>query len=168
MFRIGKSVVERLINHIKTYKANPEDLRGKHTNRSNRISTDITFKINAHNNSFPKIQSHYSRPDNSNVNYLSPELNISKMYKLYLEKNEPEKFELIQRGEKKIKPIVKYDYFSKHFKNNLNLSFGTPRTDTFQTCDRLKNIIDHETDQELKLQFELEKKNSYKQSRGVL
>lgn len=76
---------------------------------------------------------------------------------MYLEKNEPEKFELIQRGEKNIKPIVKYYYFSVHFKNNFNLSFGTPRTDTCQTCDRLKNLIDHETDQELKLQFELEK-----------
>jgi len=157
LFGIGKSVVERLISHIKTYKPSPEDLRSKHTNRSNRISTDITFKINAHINSFPKIQSHYSRSDNSNVNYLSPELNISKMYKMYLEKNEPEKFELIQRGEKNIKPIVKYDYFSEHFKNNFNLSFGTPRTDTCQTCDRLKNLIYHETDQELKLQFELEK-----------
>lgn len=157
LFGIGKSVVERLINHIKSYKASPEDLRGKHTNRSNRISTDITFKINAHINSFPKIQSHYSRSDNSNVKYLSPELNISKMYKLYLEKNEPEKFELIKRGEKNIKPIVKYDYFSEHFKNNFNLSFGTPRTDTCQTCDRLKNVIDHETDQELKHQFESEK-----------
>lgn len=33
LFGIGKSVVERLISHIKTYKSSPEDLRGKHTNR---------------------------------------------------------------------------------------------------------------------------------------
>jgi len=79
------------------------------------------------------------------------------MYKLYLEKNEPEVFEMIQRGEINIKPIVKYDYFSEYFKNNFNLTFGTPKTDTCQTCDRLKNLIDHETNLEIKRQFEVEK-----------
>lgn len=88
---------------------------------------------------------------------------ISKMYKLYLEKNESEKFELIQRGEINIKPIVKYDYFSEYFKNNFNLSFGTPRPDTCQTCDRLKNLINHETDQELKHQSEKEKRKRKKE-----
>lgn len=60
----------------------------------NKISTDIILKKNGHINRFPRCQSHYSRSDNSNVKYLSPELNISKVYKLYLEKNEPEKFKL--------------------------------------------------------------------------
>ncbi|XP_025192024.1 LOW QUALITY PROTEIN: uncharacterized protein LOC112592227 [Melanaphis sacchari] len=157
LFGIGKSLVDRLIHNIKNNKPSPQDLRGKHLKRPNKISNDIIFKIDAHINSFPKVQSHYSRSDNLNVHYLSPELNISKMYKLYLEKNDPEVFEMIQKGETNIKPIVKYDYFSEYFKNNFNLTFGTPKTDTCQTCDRLKNLIDHETNLEIKRQFEVEK-----------
>lgn len=157
LFGMGKSVVDRLIKHIKSNKPSPEDLRGKHEKRPNRLSPDTIFKINAHINSFPKCQSHYSRSDNSNVQYLSPLLNVSKMYKLYLEKNEQEIFEMIQKGEKNMKPIVKYHYFSKYFKSNFNLSFGFPKTDTCQTCDQLKNVIDHETIPETKREFEIEK-----------
>lgn len=75
------------------------------------------------------------------------------MYKHYLEKNESEIFEMKQRGEKNII----YDYFSEYFKNNFNLTFGTPKTDTCQICDRFKNVIDHETIPDVKRQFEIEK-----------
>lgn len=99
LFGIGKSVVDRLINHFKSNKPSPKDLRGKHEKRPNRLSPEIIYKINALINSFPKCQSHYSRSDNSNVHYLSPLLNVSKMYKMYFEKNEPKIFEMIQKGE---------------------------------------------------------------------
>jgi len=45
---------------------------------------------------------------------LSPELSISKMYKLYLEKHEQDILEKLKNGEK-VKPIVKYGFFSKLF-----------------------------------------------------
>lgn len=164
LFGIRKSVVDRLIHQIKNNKQSPEDLRGKHTNHTNKIADNIQFNINAHINSFPKCQSHYSRSDNANVNYLSSELNISKMYKLYLEKHEPDIFQLIERGEKNIKPVVKYHYFVEYFKTNFNLSFGTPKTDTCQTCDRLKNLIDNENTPEIKLKFEVEKEDHLKKA----
>lgn len=93
LFGIGKSVVYRLISKLKCNNSNPNESHGKHLNRLNRIPEVFLFKINTHINSFPKRQSHYSRCDNLNVKYLSPELNISKMYKLYLKEYEPENFE---------------------------------------------------------------------------
>lgn len=59
---------------------------------------------------------------------------------------------------KNIKHNVKYDYFSEYFKSNFKLTFGTLKIDTYQTCDRLKNLIDHETVLEIKCEFEVEKK----------
>lgn len=114
LFGIGKSVVNRLVNNLKTNAPSPSDLRRKHLNRPNKIPEDVLLKINNHINSFPKCESHYSRCDNLNVKYLSPELNISKMHKLYLKKYEPDNFELMQKGEK-IKPIVKQDFFLSIF-----------------------------------------------------
>jgi len=156
LFGVGKSVIDRLIKNLKSNIPSPIDCRGKHQNRPNRITEDVLFKINTHINSFPKCESHYSRNDNMNVKYLSPNLNISKLYKLYLKEYEPEHFESMQKGEK-IKPIVKQDFFYDYFRNNFNLSFGTPKTDTCQTCDKLKVLISDETDVEKKQEFEVEK-----------
>jgi len=110
LFGIGKAVVDRLINNLKSNIPSPNDFRCKHRNRPNRIPEDILFKIHTHINSFPKCESHFSRSDNMNLKYLSPELNVSKMYKLYLEEYEPEQFELLQKGEN-IKPTGKQDFF---------------------------------------------------------
>jgi len=126
LFGVGKSVIDTLVKNLKSNILSPKECRGKHQNRPNRITEDILFKINTHINSFPKCESHYSRNDNMNVKYLSPNLNISKLYKLYLKEYEPEYFESMQKGEK-IKPIVKQDYFYDYYRNNFNLSFGTPK-----------------------------------------
>lgn len=57
------------------------DFRGK--GPSNKINDSDVI---GHINSFPSYQSHYTRKDNFNKKYLSPELNIKKMYNLYVEK----------------------------------------------------------------------------------
>jgi hypothetical protein len=62
------------------------------------------------------------------------------------------------KRQKNIKPIIKYEYFAEYFKNNFNLTFGTPKTDTCQTCDRFKNLINHKTVPKIKREFEIEKK----------
>ena len=54
----------------------------EHTNRPNRIhKEDIVVKT--HIETFPRYISHYSRKDRE---YLSPELNISRLYGLYVSK----------------------------------------------------------------------------------
>lgn len=155
LFGIGKAVVERLVRNIKSNNPSPKDLRGKHGIRQNKIPEDVIFKIKAHIESFPKQESHYSRND-SRVQYLSPELSIAKMYKMFLEKYDPNIFELM-KNDKNAKPAVKYKFFCEYFNNNFNLSFGCPRSDTCQKCDHLQNVIKSEIDLEAKHQLELEK-----------
>jgi len=70
------------------------------------------------------------------------------------EKDEYDKFE---KGDPIYQPIVKYKYYEKYFKEKFQLSFGYPRSDTCQTCDRLKVMIDAEINPETKQHRQLEK-----------
>jgi len=54
---------------------------------------------------------------------------------MYIEYYELDIFEKLKNGEN-VKPIVKHQFFTKYFNTNFNLSFGNPKTDTCQTCDR--------------------------------
>ena len=63
--------------------------RGKHQVRANRLSESYVQKIDAHIKSFLRRESHYSRQKSARF-YLSPDLNIRRMYELYIEKNELE------------------------------------------------------------------------------
>lgn len=154
---IGKSRVDRLVKKITSNEFSPVNLRGKHMNRPNKLSEDVIFKIHSHIDSFPKRSSHYSRHDNNNTQYLSPDLNVSKMYKLFLQMHEKDTFDKLENGDLTCKPVVKYKRYDKYMKENFNLSFGYPRTDTCQICDRLKVLIDQEINTEIKQQLEVEK-----------
>lgn len=127
------------------------------TDQTNYLNTEhILHKVQTHIKSFPSRSSHYSRHDNNNIRYLPSELSVSKMYKLYLELYEPTVYAQFQRGEKG-KHVVKYKYYNKYFNNNFNLAIGYSRSDTCQSCDKYKVIIDAEKNLEVKHQLELEK-----------
>ncbi|CAG9789604.1 unnamed protein product [Diatraea saccharalis] len=96
--------------------------RGKHLNRPNRVSDEWVSKVDSHIRSFPCRESHYSRNKSSRY-YLSPELNIKRMYDLYLKKYEP-------GLEAPAKPKVSFDFYYRYFKQNFKYSFGSPRSDT--------------------------------------
>lgn len=157
LFGVGKATVERIVSKIKSNNPSPKDLRGKHLNRPNKLSDQSTFQIRSHINSFPKYISHYSRMDNGQKKYLSPELSVKKMYEMYLEKYEHDFLERKSKGEQ-CKPTVKYDFYWNYFNNNFNLSFSTPKSDTCQTCDRLQNLINAENDNLIKKSLLDEKK----------
>ena len=78
-----------------------------------------------HIRTFPAEASHYSRNRNLSRKYLSHELNISKMYTLFVEKVNAE------GGEGRCSERHYCDVFTTKF----NLDFGLPRTDTCKTCD---------------------------------
>lgn len=118
------------------------DGRG-HRSPGNKI--DISDVIN-HIKSFPCYESHYTRKDNPSRRYLSSNLNIRKMYTLYVEKCEQEK--TIPVKEKKY-----YDVFS----NKFNLHFKPPAKDTCQKCDELNNKIKFAVSEEIKKQHATEK-----------
>lgn len=137
---ITKGRLDRIANHLKQNVTAPTDKRGKHSNRPNRIPEDIIKNIHEHILSFPKYKSHYSRKDNIQHYYLSPLLNVAKLYELYLEKYEHVQYQLMQQ-KKDINPRIKYEYFRKYFAENFKISFGSPKSDTCQTCDKIINRI---------------------------
>ena len=61
------------------------DQRGKHS-PANKTSEEATSKVKAHIESFPWYKSHYSRKDNPNRCFLSPDLRIQIMHCLFSEK----------------------------------------------------------------------------------
>ncbi|CAG4941246.1 unnamed protein product [Parnassius apollo] len=72
----------------------------------------------------PGRQSHYSLND-TKKEYLPEDLNIKKMYKLYLDAYESQNH-------------VSYETYRTIFNTEFNISFGYPRTDTCSACDEFK------------------------------
>lgn len=162
IFGVSKTAVDRIIKKIKNNIPSPTDERGKHQNRVNKLPDNINFQINTHINSFPKRQSHYSRSDNSNTRYLSPDLSVAKLYRMYLKKYESDFWAIHNTAQNEgreitIKPKVKYAYYANYFASNFNISFAYPRSDTCQTCDQLHKSIQNETNAKEKESLNLEK-----------
>lgn len=153
---ITKARLERLQKHLNIgHGTPPMDGRGKHVRRPNKLPEGTDDKIREHILSFPKYKSHYSLKDNLNHYYLSPLLSIAKMHHMYLQKYEPE--QLLHENQY-MKPIVKYEYYRKFFTENFKMSFGKPKSDTCQKCDKLMNKIDAADNEEQKRQLETDKK----------
>lgn len=127
IFQIGRKQVELLQKQIKLYVSPQADKRGKHLSRPRKISDEVMQYIVDHIESFPAENSHYSRNNNPKRKYLSPLLNISKMFSLYKEKcvndNKSECYN------------IKDSTYRKIFCQNFNLNFGSPRSDTCSRCD---------------------------------
>lgn len=94
----------------------PEDNRGRHHHRTNRIPEMVVAQIDKHIASFPRESSHYSL--NTNKKFLRSELgSVRKMHLLYLELYEPD---LLPRGDGDdagaTKPQVTYEFYNERFK----------------------------------------------------
>ena len=88
------------------------DQRGRHE-PSNKTSEEKIEMIKEHISKFPCYQSHYSRRDNPNRKYLSPDLSVSKMYALYKE----------HCSEQDVEAVSEWKY--RHvFNTTFNLTFG--------------------------------------------
>ena len=98
------------------------------------------------------MTSHYSRQDTPLKRFLDPKLNVSRMYQLYLEKEEPQVIsreqEIVKARQErrfplpqKMQPTVSEHFYRKVFNSDFNLGFGLPRTDTCATCDRLNLVL---------------------------
>lgn len=104
-----------------------KDRRGRHV-PGNKVDDTHVLK---HINSFPAYTSHYSRTCNPRRKYLNPDLNIKKMYELYISQCEDEN----------IVP-VKEKYYYWVFSTKFNLHFKAPSKDTCSTCDSLQIKIE--------------------------
>ena len=98
----------------------PKDMRGKQRS-ANSMPAEVILLIEDHINSFPVHEGHYT---NGEYKYLAPNLNVTKMWKLFRSEH-PEK-------------KVTYWFYWKIFKENFNLKFGQPQVDTCCVCEQLK------------------------------
>lgn len=87
-------------------------------------------KIIEHISSFPSEIGHYNR-SKTESKYLSPDLNVSKMYRAFLEK---------YCKDLTNKPVSR-QWYNQIFLTNFNLSFRVPRVDTCSTCDSLTTKV---------------------------
>ena len=111
----------------------PADKRGKHLNRPQKMTDEIKHQVDTHIRSFPTMKSHYSRKKHSrHRKYLSPQLSVTQMHELYVQKYEPNAK----------KPLVTYSFYWKYFNENFNITFGYPRSDTCGMCDQLEVQLD--------------------------
>ncbi|KAI4478515.1 hypothetical protein M0804_011838 [Polistes exclamans] len=109
---------------------------------SNKIDDTSVIK---HIKLFPAYSSHYTRAHNPRRQYLDPDLNIKKMFELYVTKCEKENV-----------LAVKEKYYYNVFSTKFNLHFKQPSKDTCQTCDALQIKI-QSSDGEGKKTAEIEK-----------
>ncbi|CAH1102952.1 unnamed protein product [Psylliodes chrysocephalus] len=107
------------MNEIGVYSS--EDRRGKHT-PINKTSPEALSMVKQHIESFPVMESHYSRKD-TKKQYLESNLSIKKMYHSYKELCEI----------KQTKPVSEYCYRSV-FCEDYNLSFFKPKKDQCPIC----------------------------------
>ncbi|KAJ8688004.1 hypothetical protein QAD02_023799 [Eretmocerus hayati] len=93
----------------------------------NKVRTELRASVVKHINLFPRIESHYARKD-SNKEYLSSELSLNKMYKLY------ETWSLKKYGTSASKWV-----YSDVFNTEFNISFYKPKKDLCNLCEQYKN-----------------------------
>nr|CAH7751893.1 unnamed protein product [Callosobruchus chinensis] len=139
---ISRGRLRRIQDCIRSSGLPPCDERGKRDNRPTKTPEEVLNLIRFHIKSFRGRQSHYSRRDNPNKVYLPEELSVMKMHKIFL--NE-------------IRINVSYLIYYNVFKNEFNISFGVPRTDTCAKCDELTLKIESAEDASAKNRLMVEK-----------
>ena len=126
-----------------------DDERGKHV-PPNKTSQKAIDKVKEHIESFPVVEGHYTRND-SNRKYLGAELNITRMYQLYLEE---------YKGQLSEKDIVSQAVYRKVFNGQYNYSFHVPKKDQCSVC-----INYHKAKEEGKLSENLKEEYDQHQAR---
>ena len=114
-----------MFTRTKTKKQVKEDERGKYANH-HRCSQEQRRGVIDHINSFPVIESHYCRAKTSKK-YLEADLNIEKMYDLY-----------VDQCKKENREFVKSSYYRSIFTTCFNIDFHIPKTDRCEKCEAIK------------------------------
>ncbi|XP_042907495.1 uncharacterized protein [Parasteatoda tepidariorum] len=115
-FVVSNGRLARALRKEENEREPGEDLRGKKT-PANKTSEENLNRVKNHINRFPRFDIHYN--ENSKGKYLSSDLNVKKMYGMYLQECHFEN-----------QPFVKENIYRTVFKEHFNLTFLTPRKDT--------------------------------------
>ncbi|CAG4969721.1 unnamed protein product [Colias eurytheme] len=113
--------------------AMPNERRGG--DRKSNLYSDRTESVKSYIKGLEALESHYVR-SRSTVQYLSSDLSIKKLHKLYNDdaQNVP----------------VRYEFFRRIFNKNFNLSFKSPATDACSKCIQLKKVLKENRTQQKK------------------
>ena len=140
----------RLKKKVLSFQNQIADNRGKH-DKHKKIDDAIKTRIREHIQRFPARESHYSRAKNSHKRYLDASLSIASMHRLFLKDN-PDL----------TKQSCKYWLYKDIFNYEFNVSFGYPRSDICDKCEKYQADIkaaelrnDNTAVTELKVQHEL-------------
>lgn len=109
-----------------------------------RTKSAILENTRQHILSIPTVESHYCRKSSKKL-YLSPELNLEKLYHLYLRKcgdenKETEAANLVVAHKQPIIQPVSKSLYKQYFYSYGNLTFHTPQKDQFSTCNRYNGL----------------------------
>lgn len=108
IYGVTRGKVDYLLSNMKKTGQPHVDSRGKHHNRSHKLSNETVETIRNHIKSFKGRGSHYSLANTKKV-YLSDDLNISKMFSLF-KKSHPNT------------ATVSYESYRTVFNRDFNLS----------------------------------------------
>lgn len=111
--------ITRALATKKTTGTPKSDQRGKQSS-ANKCDTERIEGVRNFINKFPVYESHYSRAKNPHRKYLAPDLDLTKMYRLY--KSETEN-------------PVSFFIFRRVFNDDFNLKFHAPLSDSCRKCD---------------------------------
>lgn len=111
------------------------DKRGKKQGGKNKIVGERKQNVIEHINAIPKYKSHYRREQNSDIQFLPPELTLPLMYKKYKADAENP---------------VSFVSYRRIFFSEFNLKFKPLKKDTCNTCDTFKAHIINTSDAEQK------------------
>lgn len=137
-FAISHRVIETCLQNISSTGLYTGYDKRKDTMPANATPLQAQRLVREHIDSYPTMESHYCRRD-STKKYLSPELNLSKMYRMY--KNE-------FCREKSVEPVSKFVYEKIFHDYEPRLDFYIPKKDQCFQCNAYNNAMDKSTLQE--------------------
>ncbi|XP_037300938.1 uncharacterized protein LOC119191153, partial [Manduca sexta] len=105
------------------------DQRGKHINHPKIINEDIVRSVIDHVEAFSPVESHYTRKKSSKK-YLEGSLSFPKMFKLYNEWFDPNKYSSKATTVRQYRDIIN---------KNINIGFHKPKKDICEQCHIYEN-----------------------------
>uniref|UniRef100_A0A8D8QTT3 Uncharacterized protein n=1 Tax=Cacopsylla melanoneura TaxID=428564 RepID=A0A8D8QTT3_9HEMI len=121
-FDVSEKFVRNILDRRNEAELFSPDKRGRH-DPGNKIPQEAREYIKEHINSIPKVPSHYCRA-NSSCEYFPSDLNLTKLYELYVDKCSEDNVEK-----------QKFWYYRDVFLSDFNIKFHIPRKDV---CDVLQ------------------------------
>ncbi|KAK3107527.1 hypothetical protein FSP39_016707 [Pinctada imbricata] len=131
---VGESYVDHAMKNKSGGVFAGSDMRGRHK-PYNKTTERAAQLVREHIESFPALEGHYTRKD-SNRRYLGHELNITKMYELYLE---------LHKGKLREDELVSQPIYRRIFNEEYNFSFHKPKKDQCSLCVSYHTAVHNKT-----------------------